>query len=231
MGEENFFTSSRQWEEVEEIPQIQAYELRVSLAVRLNELGFEEREGVVPSNKIFKQLAVETGLDWRSLRDYWVGDATLNSRGYKKLFKAFRFVKLSKVNNSMELARTLTSRDCQMIILNYGFPRDDRLADHSESIELGLASIKELWSNSRKIPSDQIEQLKALVDFESEAEQKFQELENKGVFLYLAKIPSYCQPPEEMDIKKFVSGYSLFITTRKVETVTIEVDWSNTIIN
>ena len=103
---ENFFTSSRRWEEVEEIPQIQTKELRLSLAIRLKELGFESTDGgeEIPSNKIFKQLSDETGMDWRSLKNYWVGgDYSLNARGYKHLFKAFRFVKLAKVKDSLIL--------------------------------------------------------------------------------------------------------------------------------
>ena len=68
MDKESFSASTRSWEQVEvgEIPQIQVHELRISLAIRLKELGFDNfkrfaswgpRDGIRGLNKIEKEIS------------------------------------------------------------------------------------------------------------------------------------------------------------------------------
>ena len=232
-----------------DVVQIQRKEFLESFDIRLKELGFDRESpdsNPIPSKSILEVLGKETGVDWRTLRNiYKEGQQTLNSNGMAKRYKAFKFIHLNILSSSTDLVQILESRHWfpniniqtqKAIITNYGYPKNQKLSEHLEGIKVGLNGIRDLWHASKELPTDQMERLDQLSNFEDKINNFFKKIEEKKITIFYGKVPSFIQPPPEILDDRDRNIYSIYLffvasipKPNEDSVISYEIDWKNLI--
>ena len=209
-------------------PQV-AKELRASIKVKLKELG-HEGSGDIPT-PVLRKLSEIFDMDYRSLRGFYLkeDDFKMNARTARNLIEAFRYVRQYKVRTALQLYNILTNRDCKRIVTEHAFPKKDSLSTHASSIKFGIKTLRDLFDQAKNISKDHLDRIDELLSFEIKVSDEFQKLESKNIILLSAKIPSYNQPPPEMEAETLISAFAFLIVAgvEDADEITTFVDWNN----
>ena len=221
--------------DISRFTQLKLEELRTAFKSRVIELGGDTR---TPPTYIYKQLAKETGVNFRTLRNYYEGEKEVKSYVLKKLMESFRFVRLSRLEDPIKLCELILNEHFKGLVMTYGRPQGESLADHQEKLQKGMDGIKRLWRNFHKdMPLDPSKILKYKVDKGKEITECFSKWEKEGIYIYANQVVSFNTIPFDTAIVKGVvddDGAPLnFRTTMYAITtiapfpaVVVEVDWS-----
>ena len=240
--------SSKHWNDIqdEDVTEIQQSQFKAAFDLRLQELGFDKTQNQQPTKSLFVKLSEETSMDWRTLMEYYSNSRSLNKIGYRKLYKAFRYLNYRLIDSYVDLFKILEEKkwsasniidEKKVITTAHGSPSNEPLSKNSENIKFGLKGIINLWGISKKLPLDQLERIDASVKFEKECESFFNNLLKKSIFIYYAKVPLFSQPPEELlnnlgHDRKIVSARAFLILTGFEKSPSdklgpIEINWDN----
>ena len=204
-------------------------ELRASIKVKLKELG-HEGSGDIPT-PVLRKLSDLLDMDYRSLRGFYLKEDgfKMNARTARNLIEAFQYVKQNKVTTALQLYNILTDRDCKRIVTEHAFPKEDSLSTHASSIKFGIQTLRELFDKAQNISTDHLDRIDELLKFEIQVSDEFEKLKNKNIILLSAKIPSYNQPPAEMEVTTLISAFAFLIVSgvKKADGIVTYVDWNN----